>query len=81
MVERLGLPERECARLYEAVASLTEYQRMVIERFYGLGGRPQELLVDINFAITGKVEPQARAAWGRKNKGLKALRRRLEEVA
>src|SRR5579859_5649572 len=66
VVERLGLPAENWDRLYEAVASLCGLQRLVIERAFGLDGRPEEKIADIDFDLTGQHDPKAHFAYNRK---------------
>jgi DNA-directed RNA polymerase sigma subunit (sigma70/sigma32) len=55
--------------LYEAIASLTELQREVLIRHYGLFGQPEERLVDIHRGDG--------VAYRRRQKALIALRKKL----
>lgn len=64
--------------LYHGIGALTDFQRGVIERHYGLNGHPQEMLCDIDVDLTGKRDPKAVVASHRKQNAVRALRRQLE---
>ena len=64
-------------RVRQAIAGLTEKQREVVMRHYGLDGEPPEPL----YTISKRLGLPSNGAWARLRLALKNLRRELEEFS